>query len=271
MVKSGIEIARMQQVATTLRSYFDDVDALCMDGVSSIEVDRSVRQFLHRRGLQSALTGYRGYPAHCSVSINDVAVHGIPDDRVISRGDVVSLDIAASGGGWFTDMAWSFLMPGASRRSHDEYLRAWGSFVDLVRSITPDMNLQELARAAEESAARRGLIPIAEFTGHGIGRSLHESPVVPFCSHALFNSGPGERIRLIPGTVINVEPVYRVQSGSGSGIRRDENGWSYRTTDGSRAYHFELTLAIGERGVSILQWAGMAAEELSETPPFGIL
>ncbi len=271
MVKSGIEIARMQQVATTLRNYFAEVDARRMDGVPSIEVDRSVRHFLHRRGLQSALTGYRGYPAYCSVSINDVAVHGIPDDRVISRGDVVSLDIAAAGGGWFTDMAWSFLMPGASLRAKDEYLRAWRSFVDLIGGIIPNMSLQELAVFAEEAAARHGLVPIAEFTGHGIGRRLHEPPVVPFRPQALFGTGPGERIRLVPGTVINVEPVYRVKPGADGGIICDENGWSYRTADGARAYHFELTIVIGAQGVSILQWGGMAAQELPQDPPFGVL
>ncbi len=271
MVKSGIEIARMQQVATALRTYFDGVDTPGMDGVAAIEVDRSVRQFLHRRGLHSALTGYRGYPAHCSVSINDVAVHGIPDDRVISRGDVVSLDVAASGGGWFTDMAWSFLMPGASRRAKDEYVRAWRSFSDLIVGITPNMSLHDLAVLAEDTAAHYGLVPIAEFTGHGIGRRLHEAPVVPFRPQALSSAGPGERIRLMPGTVINIEPVYRVISGADSGVIRDENGWSYRTADGSRAYHFELTLVITDRGASILQWGGMPTRDLLQAPPFGVL
>lgn len=260
----------MQQAAIVLRTFFQDMDVRRLEGKPTLSVDRSVRRFLHRHGLQSALTGYRGYPAFCSVSINDVAVHGIPDDRSIARGDVISMDVAASGGGWYTDMAWSFLMPGASRSAHDEYLRAWCSFAELVQSISPGMSLHDVAIQAEESAARRGLTPIAEFTGHGIGRELHEAPVVPFTTAAVPPTGPGNRIRLMPGTVINVEPVYRTHTGAASGIIRDDDGWAYRTADGARTYHFELTLAIRDDSATILQWGNMETHELTEIPPFGI-
>ncbi|MEX2443712.1 MAG: M24 family metallopeptidase [Alkalispirochaeta sp.] len=269
--RSEIEIARMQQASSALRSFFQGVDAQRLEGVATIKVDHAVRRFLHRHGLHSALAGYRGYPAHCSVSANDVAVHGLPDERLISRGDVFSIDIAASGGGWFTDMAWSFLMPGASHRAEDEFLRAWLSFRDLIVGITPEMSLSDLATRADETAWSRGLTPIPEFTGHGIGRKLHEAPIVPFSASALSGTPHGERIRLVRGTVINVEPVYRPRTGSEAGILRDENGWSYRTADGARTYHFEVTVSIGDRGATVLQWGRMAVQELPESPPLALL
>lgn len=267
--RSAVELGRMQQVASVLRSFFQDLRAARFQGTPSIQLDHSVRRFLQRHGLQSALEGYRGYPAHCSVSINEIAVHGIPGEDPISRGDVFSLDVAAAGGGWFTDMAWSYLMPGASRRAHDEYLRAWQAFRELLAAIGPDMSLADLAVTAEDTAERRGLAPIPQFTGHGIGRQLHETPIVPFTSAALSGTSRADSIRLVPGMVINVEPVYRPHLGADAGVLRDDNGWSYRTADGVRTYHFELTVVIGSHGSTILQWGGMASEDLPPQPPFG--
>lgn len=267
--RSAIELGRMQQVASTVLSFFRDLPAARFEGAPSIQLDHSVRRFLGRHGLQSALEGYRGYPAHCSVSTNEIAVHGIPGERPISRGDLFSLDVAAAGGGWFTDMAWSYLMPGASRRAEDEYFRAWQAFRGLLSAIVPDMSLADLALTAEDTAARQGLAPIPEFTGHGIGRKLHETPIVPFTSAALTGASRADVIRLVPGTVISVEPVYRPLVGVEAGIIRDDNGWSYRTADGARTYHFELTVVIGRRGSTVLQWGGIASGSVPDHPPFG--
>ena len=128
-------ITWLQQAAGSLAGFFGSVVPAELVDVPSIALDRSLRRFLGRHGLQSALLGYRGYPAHCSVSPNDVAVHGIPSARRLCRGDVFTVDIAAAGGGWLTDSAWTFLMPGAPRRSEDEYRAAWCAFQAVVAAI----------------------------------------------------------------------------------------------------------------------------------------
>jgi methionyl aminopeptidase len=138
-----------------------------------------------------------------------------------------------------------------------------------LSGIDADMSLRDLAVTAERAAEKRGLSPIPQFTGHVIGRQLHEAPIVPFTSSALSGSENGSRIRLLPGTVINVEPVYRPQAGAELGVVKDENGWSYRTADGARTYHFEVTIVMEEKGASVLQFNGRNTRRLPEAAPFG--
>ena len=261
----------MQQAAGSLAGFFGSVVPAELVDVPSIALDRSLRRYLGRHGLQSALLGYRGYPAHCSVSPNDVAVHGIPSARRFCRGDVFTVDIAAAGGGWLTDSAWTFLMPGASRRSGEEYRAAWDAFQALVAAIEPGLTLEDVASIAEDTASDHGLATVPEFTGHGIGRQLHEAPVVPFARSAVAKSSRAREIRLLPGMVFNVEPVYRSVEGAGSGVVLDGNGWAYRTGDGARTYHFELTIAMVEPEPMVLQLGEPVSRALRWRDPRDVL
>lgn len=268
--RNAVEISRMQQAATLLFTFFRNLRRQDVAGKPSALLDQSVRRFLGRQGMQSALVGYRGYPAHSSISVNATAVHGVPNGRPISRGDLFTLDIAASSGGWKTDTAWTYVMPGSPRRRIDEYQRGWRAFRELLVSIMPGMNLAELAAAAEDGAGRADLAVIPPFTGHGIGRQLHEPPVIPFRRGPAASMESLERITLEPGMVVSIEPVYRSRSPVSEEVAGSEDGWAYRTTDGMPTYHFELTVAILDDQAVILQFSGAPAAHLPEEAPFGI-
>jgi methionyl aminopeptidase len=267
--RNTVEISRMQQAASLLFTFFRTLRLETVANKPSAFLDQSVRRFLGRQGMQSALVGYRGYPAHSSVSVNATAAHGVPDGRAISRGDLFTLDVAASFGGWMTDTAWTYVMPGSPRRRIEEYQRGWRAFRELLGSITPGMNLAEVAAAAEDGAARADLAVIPPFTGHGIGRQLHEPPVIPFRRSPAESAESLERITLEAGMVLSIEPVYRSRSPRSEEVTSGEDGWSYRTSDGMPTYHFELTVAVLEEGVVVLQFGNVPAADLPKEPPFG--
>ncbi len=254
----------MRQVSGRLFGLFRELDRETVLGKSGAHIDRYVRRYLQRHGLQSALVGYRGYPAHCSVSPNAVAVHGVPDARVLARGDVFTLDVAAFGGGWVSDAAWTYLTPGCSHLVVRRHAAAWSAFRELILSLKPGITLTEIARRAADGAARRGLSIIPDFVGHGIGRELHEPPVVSFSPATLTDAADG--VVLHPGTVVNIEPVY---SAGGTAVELQSDGWSYRTADGEATFHFELTVALRPEGPLVLQLDGDAERVLPEVVPFG--
>lgn len=279
-VRTPGEIGRMRQVARALFSVFQEITLADLEGAPAIRIDRTVRRALSRRGLTSEMAGYRGYPAHCAISPNAVAVHGVPDRRPIARGDVVTVDIAARGGGWVSDAAWTYLLPGSSRRVADEYRRAWQGFAALARIVSAGMTVADLASAAASIAASHELATIPEFVGHGIGRQLHESPIVPFAKTTLqppndavrghdadaVNSG-GPATQILPsGCVINIEPVF---TGGDAAVCALPDGWGWITNDGRPTYHFELSLLVTPEGAQVLQLDGLAAAELPDEPPFG--
>ncbi len=265
----------MQQVSSRLFGLFRDLAAMPILGTSTITIDRFVRRYLYRHGMMSATVAYRGYPAHCSVSINDVAVHGVPGDRAIARGDVFTVDVAARADGFVTDTAWTYVTPGASHRDVELVQRGWRALRVLLQSIQPGVTVSEIGGTAVVCAAAEGLAIVPEFVGHGIGRELHEPPVIPFVSdHGsrrkerngtdTVESRPAD-IALVPGMIVNIEPVF---SAGATAVTQLPDGWGFSLDDRSRSVHFELSVLIGEDDGRILQFDGLPALRLPEDTPF---
>jgi methionyl aminopeptidase len=267
-LKNRIEMTRLQQVALKAFSLFRELRLRDVEEQPTEELDRLVQRFLTRHGMQSALRGYRDYPAHSSVSCNEVAIHGVPGSRRIVRGDVFSLDVAATGGGWVADSAWTYLMPGSSHRSMNEYTAAWTAFSNLIRSLHRGMTLADLSRNSQQQAQAQGLSIVSAFTGHGIGRSLHEPPVISFVEGDQRYQERAARIRLETGMVFNIEPVYCAGEAA---MEPSQDGWGFRTRDKSRTYHFELTVAVREDYPVIMQFGGLPVADLPGSVPFGLL
>ncbi|POR02831.1 hypothetical protein AU468_06140 [Alkalispirochaeta sphaeroplastigenens] len=264
--RSALEMRRIAQASRGLFPLFGEIACRSWEGVPSVEIDRQARRYLTRHGLVSALAGYRGYPAHCSVSFNATAVHGIPSARTIRRGDIFTVDVAARGGGWVSDAAWTYLMPGCSSRVERFYRASWRAFRELLQRIEPGISLEELAIISQEIADREGLAVLGECLGHGIGRELHEPPVIPFVRQGA-ESGAAS-VRLVEGLVFNIEPVY---SSGGAAVTVDDDGWGIATLDRSETVHFELTLAIHQNRVEVFQFGRCPARDLPAAPPFGVL
>ncbi|WP_329492015.1 type I methionyl aminopeptidase [Kitasatospora sp. NBC_01246] len=249
-LKNDTALAAMREAGRVVGEALAAVERAAAVGVSLLELDEVARGVLSGAGAVSPFLGYRPsfapvpFPAVICASVNDAVVHGIPDGYRLRDGDLVSIDCGAVLDGWAGDAAVSFVV--GTPRAEDAALidatrRALeaGIAAAVVGNRTGDIGH---AIAAVARRARRG-VPEG-FGGHGIGRRMHEEPSVP-------NEGrPGWGYPLKPGLVLAIEPM--LTGGGRSDYLTDEDGWTLRTTDGSRAAHFEHTVAITEEGPRIL-------------------
>jgi len=212
-------------------------------GITTSELNKVAEGELHKRGARSSFKGYRGYPASICVSINEEIVHGIPSDRLIKNGDIVSLDFGAIVDSYHGDSALTVLVGQAGAQAEKlvktarEALRAG---IDIARAGN---RLGDISAAIQRYAESRGFNVVREYTGHGIGRAMHEEPLVPNFGKA--NDGP----ELKPGMTFALEPMLTVGDWH---TRVGADGWVVSTVDGSLAAHFEHTIAITSDSAEIL-------------------
>lgn len=212
-------------------------------GVTTGHLDRLARDVLERRGATSNFLGYHGYPAVICASVNEEVVHGIPGGRVLEDGDIVSIDCGAVVDGWHGDAAFSMGVGEVS--AADEALietgrRSLGAAID---QMWPGNTIGDIGHATEQTAMAGGGAVLRHYAGHGIGRAMHEGPDVP-------NHGrPGKGRTLKAGMCLAVEPM--IVAGAPDVVELDD-GWTVVTVDGSRAVHWEHSVAITDDGPEIL-------------------
>lgn len=228
-------------------------------GMTTAELDDVARGVLERAGARSNFLGYHGYPAHVCISVNEEVVHGIPGERVLADGDVVSFDCGAVVDGWHGDAAFTLVLGEGDPRDHalSEATRtamwdaiaalAGGSRLDVVGEAVED------AVAAHVAAGNEPLGIIEDYVGHGIGSAMHQPPDV--LNYRAARRGP----RLRPGMCLAVEPML---TRGGIETRTLADDWTVVTTDGARAAHWEHTVALTEHGVWVLTAHDGGAEEL---------
>ncbi len=217
--------------------------AILRPGINTGDLDRVCREVIERRGARSNFLGYHGFPAVACISVNEEVVHGIPGRRVLHEGDIVSIDCGAIIEGWHADAAITLPVgevDGDSLRLIDVTKAA------LEASITrciPGRTVGDLGAASMAVVKAAGFDFLREYTGHGIGRALHEDPDVP-------NYGKrGRGMRLKVGHVLAIEPM--VTAGEADVVTLEDD-WTVVTTDGSRSAHFEHTIAVTDNGPEIL-------------------
>jgi methionyl aminopeptidase len=212
-------------------------------GATTADLDTAAREVLDRRHARSNFLGYHGFPAVACISPNEVIVHGIPDHRVLEEGDIVSIDCGAIVDGWHADAA--ITVPIGEIDDDDRrLLEATRTSLEAGIAATRDGNrLGDIGAAVEGIVKGAGLGLVREYVGHGIGTAMHEEPDVP-------NYGPaGRGLRLRAGMVLAIEPM--VTAGRPASRVLDD-GWTVVTADGSRAAHFEHTVAITDSGPEVL-------------------
>ncbi|MBI2708778.1 MAG: type I methionyl aminopeptidase [Actinobacteria bacterium] len=212
-------------------------------GVTTAALDAIGREVLARRGATSNFLGYHGYPAVICASPNEVIVHGIPGDRVLTEGDIVAIDCGAVVDGWHGDAAFTAPVGDVDDVARRLIETAEAALAAAIAQMAPGRRLGDVGHAVESVVEAAGLSVVREYTGHGIGRAMHEDPPVP-------NHGrPGSGIRLRPGNVLAIEPM--VNAGSAETAVLDD-GWSVVTADGSWSAHVEHTVAVTDEGPEIL-------------------
>lgn len=224
-------------------------------GATTRDLDRAAAAVIGKRGASPSFLGYYGYPATVCVSVNDEVVHGIPGDRTLADGDVVSIDCGAIVKGWHGDSAVSLIV-GRARTSADEELVAatrealWDGVAELATART----IADVAGAIEETATRAGLVPVEGYVGHGIGTEMHQDPEVP--NERLRGREP----RVRPGLCVAIEPM--LTPGGRDTVVLDD-GWTVTTADGSRAAHWEHSVAFHDGGIWVLTASDGGAPELA--------
>lgn len=242
-VKSEEEIALMREPNAIVRDCLKFVGERIRAGMTTAEVDKLVYDFIKASGAEPSCLGYYGYPASACVSVNEVVVHGIPDGRVLAEGDIVSVDLCAYKNGFHGDGARTFCIGEVSeekrklvRVTEECFFRA----VDGLKAGTP---LYDIGYKVQTHAESNGFSVIRSYTGHGIGREMHEDPSVP-------NFGrKGTGVRLKANTVICIEPMI---AAGNFRVKVLDDEWTAVTVDGKPAAHYENTVVVREDGVEIL-------------------
>jgi methionyl aminopeptidase len=243
IVKSEGEIAAMRRagivVASTLKTLSKEIKA----GMTTHELDDIAVEELARYGATSSFKGYGGFPATLCVSINDEVVHGIPGDRMICEGDIVSLDFGAIVDGFHGDAALTIGIGNINPQAKQLLEVTKGALEAGIAVARLGVHLSNISAAIQHYAESKGFSVVREYTGHGIGRKMHEDPSIP--NFGLSGHGPVLR----KGMTLAIEPMVNI---GGWKTKVKNNHWTVVTADGSLSAHFEKTIAIADGEAEVL-------------------
>lgn len=243
-VKTPEEIAYMRESCRIVKETLDFVGSKIRAGMTTKDIDDLVYKYIVSCGAYPSELGFEGYPASSCVSVNEVVVHGIPGDRIILDGDIVSVDITAEKNGFHGDAARTFLVGDVSEEKRKLVKVTEECFFKAIEGLRAGTPLYDIGYAVQTYAESRGYGVVRALTGHGIGREMHEDPSVP-------NYGKrGTGMRLKAGMTICIEPMITLGTYK---VKMDyTDGWTVTTVDGKCAAHYENTVLITEDGVEIL-------------------
>jgi methionyl aminopeptidase len=242
-IRSKREIELIRHSSQIVVEAFKLAGRLIKPGTKTAELDRDLEAFIRSKGARPAFKGYRGFPANTCISVEDEVVHGIPGNRVLKAGEIVSIDIGVECEGFVGDGAKTFAVGEISpekKRLMRVTLEALNQGVKEARAGARLTNISHRIQTIVEGA---NFSVVRDLVGHGVGRKLHEDPQVP--NYGPPNSGP----RLRPGMVLAIEPM--VNLGGYEVVTADDN-WTVLTKDGSPSAHFEHTVVITEGEPDIL-------------------
>jgi methionyl aminopeptidase len=237
IIKSDDEIAIMRQSGSIVAQTMQKLLAELRPGLVVKELDAIVRREFAKHGVIPTFLGYAQppYPATVCVSVNDEIVHGIPGRRVLQDGDVVSIDLGCTYKGFVADHAVTAIVGKAKPGMRELVDVTRGALEEGIKHLRPGNKLGEVSHAIGEYIETRGFGVVREYTGHGVGRAMHEDPQVP-------NFGPADRGPVLKkGMVLALEPMVTVGDWR---TRQLDDKWTVVTADGSWAAHFEHTIAV---------------------------
>jgi len=242
-IKNENEIRRMDEAGQVVAIIHSRIERAITPGVTTAELDAIAKDTLSEAGAVSSFLGYHGFPAHICASVNDEIVHGIPGNRRLRDGDIVSIDVGAILAGYHGDSAWTYGVGEISEEAR-ALLRDTEDALNLAVEVAASGNrLGAIGYAVESHARKLGRGVVRNYGGHGIGRQMHEDPHVP-------NIGrPDRGIVLRPGLTLAIEPMLTLGSEDTTTL---SDGWTVVTADGSLAAHFEHTVAVGPSGGRVL-------------------
>ncbi|MBA7492614.1 Methionine aminopeptidase 1 [subsurface metagenome] len=242
-LKSKKEIKIMQQGGKKLKKVLDFLTKFVKPGTKTKDLEILAKQKISELGGKPSFLGYRGYPAAICVSINDEVVHGIPSNRVIKQGDIVSLDLGFEYKGFHTDSA-TTMGVGKIKPKYQKLIFQAKKALDLaILEVKPENHISDIGFIIQNTIEKAGFSPITDLSGHGIGKTVHEEP-------AVLNFGQkGKGQKFLPGMTFTIEPMVAENKPQ---IETKKDGWTIKTLDGGISTHFEHTLVVTKKGFLIL-------------------
>jgi len=233
----------MRPACVLAAKVLNEVAAFIQPGVSTRQIDNFAADIIRAHGAKSAFLGYRKYPCHTCISVNDEVVHGLAGDRLVKFGDIVSLDVGVFYRGFIGDTAKTVAVGGcsvAAQRLMDVTERA---LYEGIAAALPGNRVTDISRAVQQYVEKNNFSVVREFVGHGVGRKMHEEPQIP----NFVDRNSNQKLR--SGMTLAIEPMVNVGSAN---VKILKDGWTVVTQDGSLSAHFEHTVLVTENQPEIL-------------------
>ena len=241
-IKSDREIELMREAGKYNIMTFKEVEKYLKPGVTTKKLDKVIHDFIVKNSCVPSTLGYEGYPASVCISVNDEVVHGIPGDRIIQNGDIVSIDLVLSYKGYHADATRTYIIGEVSNEVRALVENTKGAFYAGVSQVKEGARIRDISRAIEKYAHEHGLSVVEELVGHGIGTSMHEDPDVP-------NFDDNNMTKLKAGMTIAIEPMLNLGS---KNVYLEDDDWTVKTVDGKPSAHYENTVLVTKDGYEIL-------------------
>ncbi|WP_077310345.1 type I methionyl aminopeptidase [Terribacillus halophilus] len=241
--KSAREIEMMRAAGKLLAAIHKEIRNMIKPGITTMEIDQFVESYLEKHGATAEQKGYNGYAYATCASINDEICHGFPRNEPLNNGDIVTIDMVVNLNGGLADSAWTYAVGEVSEAAERLLEVTKNSLYKGIEKALPGSRIGDIGHAIQQYAEAEGYSVVRDFTGHGIGPTIHEDPHIPH--FGLPNKGP----RLKEGMVITIEPMLNIGEW---GSQMDDNNWTARTVDGSLSAQYEHTIVITKDGPVIL-------------------
>jgi len=242
-IKSSRELELMKQAGHIVALVHQKMSDIIKPGVSTNELDKIAREIIESNGATPSFLGYGGFPASICASPNEVIVHGFPSDKPLQEGDIIAVDVGANYKGYHGDSAWTYPVGKISQENQKLLEVTEQSLFEGLAKVKPGIHLSDVSNAIQVYVESFGYSVPIEFTGHGIGSSLHEDPMIP-------NYGkPGRGPILKEGMTLAIEPMVNMGTPK---MKILQDGWTAVTLDGQNTAHFEHTIVVTTDGYEIL-------------------
>lgn len=236
-LKSEREIALMHEAGKLLAATHKEIAKMIKPGITPMEIERFVEKYLADHGATPEQKGYQGYQFATCASVNDEICHGFPTTKPLKDGDIVTIDMVVNLNGGLADSAWTYAVGEVSEETARLLEVTKNAMYKGIEQAKAGNRLGDIGHAIQSYAEGEHYSVVRDFTGHGIGKTMHEEPTV------LHYGKPGKGLRLKAGMVITIEPM--INQGTWQ-MKMDKNGWTARTVDGKLSAQYEHTLVITE-------------------------
>lgn len=239
LIKDEKAIKKIAIAGNIIFDIFSSIEKMDLAGLRTMDLNDKIDTMIKMRGATPAFFNYHGFPGSCCISLNSEVVHGIPNDRKIRRGDLVKIDIGVEYQDYIADAAKTFAVDNIPANVKNLLSVTRQALKKSIEMAKPGNKISDISRSVQTTVEENGFNVVRELTGHGVGKTLHEEPMIPNFI------GAGEDPIIEPGMVFAIEPMVNM---GGSDIATAKNGWTILTKDGSLSCHYEDTVAILEKG-----------------------